>query len=448
MDKDLLRRQLVDEIQAEFDTKLRQVKRQKEQAETELEAASERWRAEKRRLNAEIDRLEAELLDAKAAAARKQPSADSDRKSAIPDAAAIARLQEAADEKLKKATGDWERERAQLKSQIDRLEGAVAEAIARASNPLRSTQPVKEQFEIELNRVAKEKTEIEQAFLRAKTEWEQEKLKMTGDMVKLRRAAQIMGQPVPREDTPDANPRIRDLERQLKDSHAKWSAEREGLVKQIHRLEQEARSWDVERRQLNDHAGQLQQAFMKAQAQIQGYESADRVSKSTEVQIEHLRREKQDLQAEMQETNKIYESERRQLKAEIELLENQIQRASPSQGGDSKEIVEQLRKQYEQRLQETIQQKTQLAEQLQNTSSLLAAERARVSPGQSQSSALDQTLIAAEVSRVESLIKQIVALIDNPDTELSTIIRKNVEKAELDAYLKGILFAVGREKER
>ena len=72
MDKDLLRRQLVDEIQAEFDSKLRQAKRQKEQAEVELEAASERWRAEKRRLNSEIDRLEAALVDAKAAAARKK----------------------------------------------------------------------------------------------------------------------------------------------------------------------------------------------------------------------------------------------------------------------------------------------------------------------------------------------------------------------------------------
>src|SRR5438128_12426107 len=121
MDKDLLRRQIVDEIQAEFDTKLRQAKRQKEQAEGELEAASERWRSEKRRLNSEIDRLEAALVDAKAAAARKRP--DSEGKSGL-DPAAAARLQEAADEKLKKATAAWDTERAQLKSQINRLEGA------------------------------------------------------------------------------------------------------------------------------------------------------------------------------------------------------------------------------------------------------------------------------------------------------------------------------------
>src|SRR6267378_2536611 len=175
MDHDL-RRQITNEVQEEFETKLRQAKRQKEQAEGELEAASERWRAEKRRLNSEIDRLEAVVVDAKAAAARKRPGPDSDPKSQALDPLAVAKLKEAADEKLKKAAAEWEAERAQLKSQINRLEGAVAEAIARASNPLRSTQSVKEQFEAELNRVAKEKAELQQAFLRGKTEWEQEKL--------------------------------------------------------------------------------------------------------------------------------------------------------------------------------------------------------------------------------------------------------------------------------
>ena len=50
------------------------------------------------------------------------------------------------------------------------------------------------------------------------------------------------------------------------------------------------------------------------------------------------------------------------------------------------------------------------------------------------------------VARIEEKIQQIVALIDDPETELSTVIRKNVEKAELDAYVKGILFSIGRSK--
>jgi len=305
---------------------------------------------------------------------------------------------------------------------------------------------MKEQFEIELNRVAQEKTEIEQAFLRAKTQWEQEKLKMTGEMVKLRRAAQIMGQPLPKGEKPDVNPKIRDVENQLKESHAKWSAEREQLAKEIHRLEQVSRHWDIERRQLNDHAGQLQQAFVKAQAQIQTYEAAARAPKPSEAQVEQLRREKEGLQKELQETRRAWEAERQQLKTEIERLEGQIQRVSESQDRVSKEIVDQLRKQYEQRLQEAIQEKNQLAGQLQSANALLEAERTPRSAMQTENSGFDITAIEAEVSRVESLIKEVLALMDDPDTELSTIIRKNVEKAELDAYLKGIIFASGRSK--
>src|SRR5438105_14986703 len=117
MDKDGLKRQLDD-----------------------MEEAAERWRTERRRLNAEIDKLESELADAKAAAARKRATAATESKASAGDAAAILKAQEAAEEKIKKTAAEWETERAQLKSQINRLEGAVADAIARASNPMRATQ--------------------------------------------------------------------------------------------------------------------------------------------------------------------------------------------------------------------------------------------------------------------------------------------------------------------
>lgn len=405
----------------------------------EWEEQGEKWRTDKRRLHAEIDKLEAELAEAKAAAARKRATAPSETKAAAPDPAALAKMQDIAEEKLKKSTAEWEAERGQLKSQINRLEGAVADAIARASNPLRATQSVKEQFEVELNRVAKEKTEFEQAFLRARTEWEQERLKMAGEMVKLRRAAQIMGRPIPKEDAPEVNPKVLDLEKQLRSSLAEWNKEREGLVAQIHKLEESARQWDTERRQLNDHAGQLQQAFVQAEAKIQSYEVAARGTHPSDEQLHELRRDKETVQREMQNAQGEWDAERRR-------LEQQLHRMSENRDRVSTEVVDQLRKQYEQRLQEAIHQKTQLAQELQSASALLESERARLSAAHAGGvSGLDTEAIDAEVSRVETLISEIIVIIDNPDTELSTIIRKNVEKAELDAYLRGILFSLGRK---
>jgi DNA repair exonuclease SbcCD ATPase subunit len=404
-----------------------------------MEEAAERWRAERRRLNAEIDKLEAELADAKAALARKRASASESKNSGI-DPSTLIKLQEAADEKLKRAGADWDTERGQLKSQINRLEGAVAEAIARASNPLRATQSVKEQFEVELNRVAKEKTELEQAFLRGKTEWEQEKLKMTGEMVKLRRAAQIMGRPMPKDDAPELNPKVRDMEKRLQESLDKWKTEREQLVAEIHRRDESARQWDTERRQLNDHAGQLQQAFLQAQAKIQAHEVAARVPNVAEEKLQELKTEKEAFQRQFQKAQAGWDAERRR-------YEQQLLRMSDTRDRVSNEVVDQLRKQYEQKLQEAINQKTQLAQELQTASSLLEAERTRLSAAQTGGGGggLDTEAIAAEVSKVEAQITQIIAIIDDPETELSTVIRKNVEKAELDAYLRGILFSLGKK---
>jgi len=411
----------------------------------DMEEESERWRSEKRRLSAEIDKLEAALADAKGTPGRKRVTAPAGNPDAM-DPVALAKIQEAAEQKVKHTRDEWERDRAKLMSEINRLEGAVAEAIARASNPLRVTQPVKEQFEVELNRAAKEKTEVEQAFLRAKTQWEQERLKMTREMVKLRSAAQIMGRPVPNDDSLESNPKVRDLEGHLRDNLAQWNAERSRLIAQVQKLEEAARHWDAERRQLNAHAGQLQQAFMQAEAKIQSYEVAARKQNPAEAHVEELKREKDTMQRQSIQARMTWDEERRKLSSQIEQLEQQLQRVADSRDPVSNEVVDQLRLQYEKKLQETIQQKTHLAQELQNASKLLETERARLSAAhKGTGTTLDNDAIAAEVARVESQLTEIVAVIDNPNTELSTVIRKNVEKAELDAYLKGILFTLGKK---
>jgi chromosome segregation ATPase len=48
-----------------------------------------------------------------------------------------------------------------------------------------------------------------------------------------------------------------------------------------------------------------------------------------------------------------------------------------------------------------------------------------------------------EIERSETKLQEILKLIDNPATELSTVIRKNVERSELEAYLKGIRLVLG-----
>jgi chromosome segregation ATPase len=295
-----------------------------------------------------------------------------------------------------------------------------------------------------LNRVAKEKTDLEQAFLRGKTEWEQEKLKMTGEMVKLRRAAQIMGRPIPVDDF-ESNPKVRDLQNQLKENLAQWNTERGRLVAQIQKLEENSRDWGAERRKLQDHAGDLQESLNQAEAKIQSYEIVARKPNAAKAQVEELERENEALQKLLRETQNAYESEQNRLALKIEQLKVQLQQASTIHGQHiSEEVVDLLRQQYEQKLQEALQQKEQLFNELQTASSLLEAERVLSKRGGGQKGT-DMQAQEAEISRVEKQINDIVAIIENPNSELSTVIRKNVEKAELDSYLKGILFSLGRK---
>jgi len=76
--------------------------------------------------------------------------------------------------------------------------------------------------------------------------------------------------------------------------------------------------------------------------------------------------------------------------------------------------------------------------QVANTAKDKATADAKVSV---QSTVANESL-QAEVHRVEESIRTISAIIDAPETELSLVIRKNVERAELEAFLKGIKFAV------
>jgi chromosome segregation ATPase len=54
--------------------------------------------------------------------------------------------------------------------------------------------------------------------------------------------------------------------------------------------------------------------------------------------------------------------------------------------------------------------------------------------------------LSEEITRSERKLQALIDIIDDPATELSAVIRKNVERSEIEAYLKGIRFAMGNGK--
>jgi len=69
-----------------------------------------------------------------------------------------------------------------------------------------------------------------------------------------------------------------------------------------------------------------------------------------------------------------------------------------------------------------------------------AAAAVEPAPVFAEGSSSDTERIHAEIARVESSIQAISQIVEDPETELSVVIRRNVERAELESYLRGLRF--------
>ncbi len=333
MDKELSRRQIVEEVQAQYEKKLREAKQQKSQAEEELETASERWRNERRKLNAEIDRLEGALAEAKAPSKRKGATATG------VEAEEIAKIKTAAEERFNTASGEWKSERTHLESQVSRLEEALVEALERSSNPIRSVQPIKENFERQLSQSERDRIDLEQEYLRAKAVWDEEKKKLTGELIKLRRMSpkalevkekieRLHGRKESVEET-----RIKELEEKLEQANTE--------IQKYHQASLRAKE---ETKSLNIRIAQLQEApaarkltelahsedFTKEREDLESQirrlkrqvtEAKDDARTEFETRLERAARERIAVEDQLAASTQKWETERRQFTSKIAELE-------------------------------------------------------------------------------------------------------------------------------
>ena len=74
------------------------------------------------------------------------------------------------------------------------------------------------------------------------------------------------------------------------------------------------------------------------------------------------------------------------------------------------------------------------------SSSTLAAAQTQLTIEKSAEPPINGTALDSEIERVQTLIKEISAAIANPGTPMAAVIKKNIERAELEGYLKGIRY--------
>ncbi len=233
--------QLIEELQAQFDKKLKDAKRQFEKLEEDMENSREQWRAERRNLTAEIEQLEESVEQAREGA-RQRVSEDlqSELRFQLEEAISARRQVE---QDLVAANEKWAADRETLKTQINSMQGTVVEAMERSNNPARMATALREQVEAKVAE-AKEEWQLQ---------WEGERRRLTAELERFKKG------PAAAEDKKEAARRAvleklgklppgssgpgpksaGQLEKDFEDSKIQWETERDQLNMKLQKLERE-----------------------------------------------------------------------------------------------------------------------------------------------------------------------------------------------------------------
>jgi class 3 adenylate cyclase len=292
-------KQLIDEVQARYERRFRELKKRQEDLEEEFDLARDQWRNERRTLNAEIEKLE-ESAERARQMARQQLSEDLQSELRFQLETAIQARQQA-EQELASAQQNFEVERRSLKAQIAGMQASVLDAMERSNNPARMAMALRDQLEVRL-------AEAKQDW---QLQWEGERKRFNAEIERLKRAAggaadgkkeaarrallEKLGK------VPAAKTAVQ-WERDFQDAQIQWGTERDQLLLKTKRLENEVQ---------RDQDGVRADIFQEMRAQY-------------EPRITEGDRDRQRLEQEIQSVSGELAGERQRLNARIEQLQKAV----------------------------------------------------------------------------------------------------------------------------
>jgi class 3 adenylate cyclase len=325
------KKELIKEIQERYEKRFRDLKKQKEKLEEDLENSNEQWRADRRNLNMEIEQLE-ETVERAQETARAQVSEDLQAGLRFQlEEANRARQQVEQDLEMMRQT--FEAERNNLKAHIAGMQATVLEAMERSNNPVRMAAAVRDQVDA---RLAEAKRDWQ-------LQWEGERKRLSAEIERLKRA----GGPGPLDEKKEAARRALltklgkvpagsagsvsktadQWEREFEDARIQWGTQREQALLKIKKLETEL---------------QLGQDSLRTQI----YQE---IRAEYEPKLADANRERQRLELEIQSLTNDLATERQRFNARIDQLERALPEA---QEAARKQALAELQGQFEAKAEE------------------------------------------------------------------------------------------------
>ena len=345
--------QLIDELQAQYEKKLKDAKRRQDVVEQEFEAAREVWRGERRRFTTEIDKL-TEAMQRAREIARTEVASDLHAEIRLHLEEAV-RARQQVEQDLMFAQARWETEREQMKTQMTSLQRAAIESMEQSNNPTRFALAVREKLESRLT-TARQDWEMQ---------WEAERRRLRAEIDRLKKAAGIT-------DSPQKAAAKRALLEKLGKLPAGSSGPKSVLA--LERDFEEAKlAWDNERQQLLIRAKKaerdLQHSIEDFRAQI-----ADELRAQYDPQLAAATRERERLSHDVTLLTTQLTEERQRNSDRIGLLEKAIPAAKEAV---KKQVTAELQAEFDRQVEELSRLKTRGERRYQDESEEWEEERRR-----------------------------------------------------------------------
>lgn len=349
--------QLIEEVQAQYEKKFKDLRKQQEQFEEDFENARDQWRAERRNLTAEIESLE-EAVERARESARQQVSEDlqSELKFQIEEAG---RARQQAEQDLATAHLKFEAERNNLKAQIAGMQASVIEGMERSNNPARMAAALRDQVDA---RVAEAKQEWQ-------LQWEGERKRLTAEIERLKRTS---GPGADAEKKEAARRALLEKLGKLPKGPAGPAAK---TADQWEKEYQEAKiNWETERDQLNLKIKKLEMDMQRAQDSMRS-EIFQEMRNQYEPKLADANRERNRLEQEIQSLNSQLADERQRLGGRVEQLEQAIPEA---QEAVRKQVTAELQAQFDAKVEEANRLRSRMERKHQDAAEEWESERRRI----------------------------------------------------------------------
>jgi hypothetical protein len=215
----------------------------------------------------------------------------------------------------------------------------------------------------------------------------------------------------------------------------KLAAENDQLAQEINRLRQDGAEWETERARLTAECQRANQLL----EQTRQDHSRDLAETDEAAAIALERQVATAVDRVRSELTARWNAERSYIVAERNRAQQRLAEAATEneqQLANSLDILRSKLTDERDELRRDLEKATQQLAQLQSESNRARDEHAERPP------AMDLEPLRAEIARIEDLIQALSHDIEDPETELSAVIRKNAERAELESYLRGLRFSL------